>query len=502
MNIIDKIIQAVDPRRACEREAWRQQLDLLRSAYDAGGGGRLNYPWHARNESAEFTDRWDRDTIRARARDLERNSDLMNGVLSAFKRNVVGKGFTLQSNIGDTELEGKIEALWQEWTKARNCDVAGTQSFTEMLYMAVERKKVDGGILFIKRFTSGGVLPFKLQAVEVDELAADRQEPKRKGNLVVGGVEYSSVRKPEGYWIRVYSENTFEEAADPEYVSASDVMFYFSKRRPSQLREMSDMAAAMPRIRDTNEFITAVSVKERISACLAVFIKRSLPAAGIGRSSIASVSDKVEYAGKTLSPGMIKELNPGEEIEVVDPKSASGDSSMFLKMQERLISSGQGLSYESVSRDMSESTYSSTRQSGIEDDMTYAEEVELLKQKLMDETYETFVISAVLAGAVSIPDFWQDKRKYMAHNWVASPKRWIDPAKEANADKIALLSGQKTFAQICAEHGRDWQEVIDDIAKSREYAASKGLDLSGAIFGVPAAAKGGDNENENDGKQT
>ena len=36
MGAFDKIVAAVSPRRACEREAWRQQLEILRG-YDAAG---------------------------------------------------------------------------------------------------------------------------------------------------------------------------------------------------------------------------------------------------------------------------------------------------------------------------------------------------------------------------------------------------------------------------------------------------------------------------------
>ena len=161
MSFIDSMIAAVSPKKAYEREAWRQGLEAMRG-YDAAGFGRINSGWRAHNESAEITDRYSRDVVRARARDLERNSDILQAVVLAYKRNVVGKGFTLRARTGDDDLNRKIEKLWRQWCKARNCDVTGEQSFTEILRMAVERKKVDGGILFLFRHTSGGVVPFKL----------------------------------------------------------------------------------------------------------------------------------------------------------------------------------------------------------------------------------------------------------------------------------------------------------------------------------------------------
>lgn len=78
MGIIDKAIEVISPRRAYEREAWRQGLDAIRG-YDAAGYGRLNAGWRVHIESAETTDRMSRDVIRARARDLERNSDISGG---------------------------------------------------------------------------------------------------------------------------------------------------------------------------------------------------------------------------------------------------------------------------------------------------------------------------------------------------------------------------------------------------------------------------------------
>lgn len=492
MNFLDGIIGFFAPERAAKREAWRRMLDEYRS-YDAGNSGRLNSNWIALNESAEYTDRYSRDTVRARARDLERNSDMMNSIIGPFVRNVVGRGLILQASTPDSELNEEIETLWRKWCRKKNCDVTGTQSLTQMLRMAVRRKKVDGGVLFVKRYTSGGILPFKLQMFEVDELDASKVGPKEKGNRVVGGIEYNGYNAPVGYWIKQYSIDGMT-AAEPVYIKAGDVIFYFSKRRPSQLREMSDMSQTMTRIRDVNEFMTAVSVKQRIEACLSVFIKRAIPTAGLGRSG-GSTGPRQSYDGKMLSPGMIKEMNVGDEVQVVNPQGQATDAASYTKLQQRMIGAGQGLSYEATSRDMSETTYSSARQAIIEDGMTYAEEDELLAD-VMDEIYETFIISAVLAGAIKAPGFWEGRKdEYFSHSFVKAPKPWIDPNKETTAAMTAMKSGQKTFKQIAAENGADWRQQIDDICEVLDYAREKhGVDLGGVILGQKDGIRGGEGE--------
>ena len=500
MGWLDNIVAAISPETAYKREAYRQAYKELRSNYDAGSFDKTNRNWRVSNTSAELTDRYSRDDVRARARDLERNSDIMNSVIGAYKRNVVGGGYHVEVRTDDHELNKVIEQAWKRWCKKQNCDVTGTQSLNQIIRMAVERKKVDGGILFVKRYTKDGVVPFKLQMIEVDELDTGTVQPKKSGNKVVGGIEYDPFNKPVGYFIRQYEVDGYSQR-DPVWVDAKDVIFYFTKRRPSQLREMSDMAPTIPRIRDVNEFMTAVSVKERIEACLSIFIKKSIPTTGLGRTSSPS-SDRVSYDGKMLTPGMIKELNVGDEIQVVNPSGQGADATSFTKLQQRLVGAGQGISYEATSRDMAESTYSSARQGLIEDDLTYKEDKELLIE-VLDEIYETFIISAVLCGAISIPRFWNEKERYLAHEWIQEPKPWIDPYKESNANMIALKTGQKTYKQIAAENGRDWRAQIDDMAEVLNYGKEKGIDMGGVLFGIkegnspePDEGDGGDNDTE------
>ena len=502
MNLIDRVVGWISPQRGFARQAWR---DALRH-YDAGDDSRLNANWRAINTSAEHTDRYSRDTVRARARDLERNSDMLNALIGAFGRNIVGGGFNLQAETGDTELNQQIEKLWAQWCKKRNCDVTGTQSFSQMLRMAVRRKKVDGGMLFVKRYTGDGLLPFKLQAMEVDELDSSTIIARHKGNRVCGGIEYTPYNKPVGYWFRQYSIDGIT-APEPVYIEAKDVIFYFSKRRPSQLREMSDMAPTLPRIRDANEFMVAENTKQRLLACIALFIKRVNPA-NWGRQSPGSGKN---YDRRMFTPGMVSELNAGDDVDMINPQGQATDAAQYVKLLQRLISSGQGLSYEAVARDMGGSTYSSTRQNLIEDGLTYADEVELLAE-VMDEIYESFLISAVLADKIHIPDFWAQKNTYFVHHWVKPPKPWIDPAKEATATQTAMRTGQKTFKQIAAENGKDWRDQVDDIAEVLAYAKeAHDLDLSSMIFGQqggePAPVAGGgdsdgkaDDEGGGDGK--
>ncbi len=480
LNLMDKVIEAVSPAWAYRRYAWRQ---ALRNFYDSGNIDRLNSGWTPVNASAEQTDSPQRDIIRARARDLERNSDIAEAIIGPLERNVVGTGIKLQAKVKktdgseDEELNEQIEELWKEWCRPINCDVTGHQSFQEMQAMAMRRLCVDGGSIFVKVYTDSGLLPFKLQAREVDELDTSIYYRGPGGQKrIYGGIEMDEYNKPVAYWFKKYTPDGFW-TGQPERIEAERVIFLWRKQRPSQLRELSSLAKTLPRVRDINEFVEAVSVKERILACLAVFIKKQAPGS-IGRG-LSGIDYQSGYQQRTISPGMIQELLPGEDIAAVTPSGQASSAKEFITTQQRLAGSGQGLSYEAVSRDMSQVNYSSARQGLLEDQRTYSIWQQFLIDHFCTEVYIEFIKAAVLSGKLNLPGFWKDKSPYLRHVWIPPGWSWIDPQKEVNANAKALETGQDTLARICAERGEDWRDVLKQRAREIMLMQELGLSKSG-----------------------
>ena len=479
MSWLENVISFISPSWGYRRGAWRQ---ALRGFYDAGNSDRLNAGWTPVNATAEQVDRTQRDIIRARSRDLERNSDIAEAIIGPLERNVVGTGIKVQAKVmrpddtEDEELNRQIEDLWNEWCRARNCDITGQQSFQEMQAMAVRRMQVDGGIIFVKVYSPGVVVPFCLQAREVDELDTSMNSlPGMGRNRVIGGIELDQFNKPVAYWLKQFTPDGFWTGKS-DRIEAKNVIYLWKKTRPTQIREMSPLARTAPRVRDINEFVEAVSVKERILACLAVFVKKIAPT-GIGRG--VKVDQQSGYPQRTISPGMIQELQPGEEIQAVAPSGQSSNAKDFISIQQRLAGSGQGLSYEAVSRDMSQVNYSSARQGLLEDQRTYGMWQQFLIEHFCWEVYTEFVISAALSGQLNIPDFWQNKRKYLKHVWIAPGWSWIDPQKEVSANAKALETGQDTLARLCAERGEDWRDVLRQRAQELKMAKDLGINIGG-----------------------
>lgn len=417
-----------------------------------------------------------RDILRARARDLERNSDILNGVLTALERNVVGSGIRVQARVRDNEeLNRDIEELWERWCAPFHCDVQQDLSWDEMCRLIVRRLYVDGGILLVKRYLPGRVVPLCLQLLEVDEIDTTRYVPREQGNTVVDGIELNRFGQRVGIWIRQYGLDGNQQTAST-FLSADQVIYYWKKTRPSQRREVSRFASALARIRDIDGILEAVSMKERIAACLAILVKRSVPSPGSLNGRASTLRDQSsKYAGKMLTPGMFLEMEPGDDAQIVTPPNQGSEAGDYARLQQRLVSAGQGLSYEGTARDLSGVNYSAARQGLIEDDATYGIERKRLIQHVLREVYQAFVVSAVLSGALVIPDFWTKKQEYLRHEWVPPGRKWIDPLKEAKAEEVAVLQRLKTRAQLSAEAGRDWREDLEQMAVELDYMRELGL---------------------------
>jgi lambda family phage portal protein len=476
MNWLDRAIGWIAPETAWRRLCFRE---VLRN-YDAASGKRPNSSWRGVNATAEQTNTAYRDNIRGNARDLERNSDEENAILLAYERNVVGTGPRLQAKVRtasgdpDKQLNAQIEADFLTWCKPRNCDVTGQQSFAELLQKAVRRRRVDGATIFAKVYGAPGMsfLPFALQWKEVDDLDTTYVGRAANGNLIVAGIELNEFCRPVAYYFKKVSPDGFYIGAgtgNSIRVEANRVIVWWDRLRPSQVREMSMLAPSLTRLRDIREYLESVSVGKRVQACFAMFIERQVPTTNLGRQPVTR-DDSSNYYGRTVTPGMIYEGQPGDKVTAVTPPNSGSNERDFVNMQQRIAGSGQGLSFEVVSRDVSQANYSSARLNRLEDAATYGMEFQSLDDHVLDEVYQEFIISGYLAGRFAMPNFWQQKERYFSHAFIAPGLPWVDPWKEVKSGTEAVNTNQDAITNICASRGLDFIEVADANAEAEAYA--------------------------------
>lgn len=493
LTLTERAIALFSPKWALERAAYR---NLLRS-YEAGEINRFNDDWTPINEDTENADKTQRDLIKARARYLERNSDIANAAVGGIVRNVVGVGIKPQARTPSEDLNQEIEELWAEWTKPKNCDVTGQQSFYEIEAMLLRRQIYDGEIFVKKVIDPRAQIPLKLQVIKSDLLSQYLLYAPGTNNVIRSGVELDKVLRPLAYWIERKSPDGYI-TFDPDRIPADEIIHLWQRTQPDQIRGISYLAPIIKRIKDTQDYLDAETVAAKVAACFSIFIKTNTGAPGnIGRASKRDSEGKLL---KSVRPGMITYLEPGEEIQAANPSRSTASASQFVSTQQRLAGAGLGLSYEVMSRDFQKSSFSAARQGMLEDRKTFEPIQEFMASHLCQVVYEAFMDAAVAAGRLHIPDYFSARARYVRADWIAPGWSWIDPQKEAAADILAMQNGGMTMAQWCAGRGYDWREQLAQMAREKEEAERMGLTLPIHTPANVQAAESNHTGNNEDGK--
>ena len=467
-NFVDDVKSIFAPESALKSKATRMGY----FGYEAAHATRKDnvFPWDG---PAEGMNKASRSTLRARARDLERNNPITNSILMAIKNNVVATGFNMQARTDNDAFNNRIESLWQEWCHYENCDYTQRQSLDDLLKLILERKFVDGGILITFPIDKSREIPLTIQLHEVDELTSENVT-LTDGNILSDGVECTPEGLPIAYWITQTDVDGFTEMV-PKRIGAADAIFLWNRTRVSQFREITPMASTIVTTKDIGDYNNAVAFQQKTAACTSAFIETTNTAGAIGRMAQAN---KEQSNIEQIKGGRVQYLAPGETVKMLIPSGQAAEVGNYLPLQQRMIAAAQGLSLESTSRNVERVNYSSARQNLLADEITYKEMRKELIEYFLRPLYKRFVNICYLAGLLDGVGYNPKDKQYLKAVWLAPSLGWIDPKKEAEANTINLQNGGLSFQDYCAGQGADWRERIDDMAEANDYAKSKGVTLN------------------------
>jgi lambda family phage portal protein len=148
-----------------------------------------------------------------------------------------------------------------------------------------------------------------------------------------------------------------------------------------------------------------------------------------------------------LNPGTVTELDPGLEFAGWDPSQPSGVYSDFTKTVLRRIASGLGLSYSSLSNDLREVNYSSTKVGLQAEREMWRMLQDWWIASFLQPLYVRWLEAATLSGKLVLPS--ADWRRFAAVKWV--PRVALDRAAARGAGE---RDGAAARADVAAAHPR------------------------------------------------
>ena len=414
----------------------------------------------------------------ARSRELVVTNGYAANACEAFASNLVGDGIKPSSLIEDPALRDQVQRLWLAWTDEADAD--GLTDFYGLQAM-VAREMFVAGECFVRlrprRAEDGLLVPIQLQLLQSEMLPFEKIEIAANGNRIRCGIEFDAIGRRQAYHFRRRhpGDSTDQGMVTSETVRvpAEDVLHIYRPIDAGQIRGLPHVAPAMVRLFLLDQYDDAELDRKKTAAMFAGFITKTAP-----EEQLMGEIEATDDSGATVSlePGTLQVLLPGEDVKFSSPADVGGGYEAFQYRTLLSVSASLGLPYHLVTGDVRQANYSSLRAELVE----FRRRVEQLQHgviahQLCRPVWARWLDTAVLSGALDLPDFARSPARYRPVNWIPPRWDWVDPLKDIQAQVLAMEAGIISRRKVVEATGYDVEEIDRENAADARRAAEMGL---------------------------
>lgn len=450
------------PTRGLRRVAARQALNSIQKrGYDGASKGRRTKNWKATNADASLEVSLGLSLLRARSRDLSRNSPYAAKALATIVSNVVGTGI-----LARLDDEG-INKNFQAWANSTACDFYGKQNFYQLQHLAMRTVAEAGEILVRKHRVADPKNPIQIQLLEPDFLDTTKVNAD---NRLRDGIEFDDAGRIVAYWLyEVHPGARANIKGNPwksNRVDASEIEHIFRMDRPGQTRGVPWPAPVIIRFRDFDDYEDAQLVRQKIAACFVGFIMDNEDPV-----NQSSSTEEKKPMSERFEPGAWEVLPPGKDIKFGSPPGVGSDYPAYVRQMLLSIAAGYGVSYESLTGDLSQVNFSSGRMGWIE----------------FHRNIESWRWNMFIPGfCETVKNWWLEGQEVasgkaapenMTTTWTPPRREMIDPVKETEAMRDGIRSGLATLSDSVRQLGLDPTEHFAELESDFNMLKAKNLVL-------------------------
>lgn len=443
-------------------------------------------------------------TLRARSRELSRDNDLASRYVSLVEENVVGAdGMRLQARVTrpdrtpDNGINQRIEDAFAEWSEPENASVDGRLSWADIQQLVARTVPGDGeSIIRLVGGFRGNRFGFALQLLDADQLDEEYDRPVGTGpngqrrNEIRMGVEWDQWRRPVAYhlWDHHPSDHT-ARGRERVRVPAADISHLYRHGRVAQSRGVPWFAPALFKIKMVAGYEEAEVVAARTAAAKGGFFV-------LNDDAVVPNPEAPDAGGPIrteVEPGVFDRLPAGWTFKEWDPQHPTTAFSDFHKAMVRGIATGLDVSYTALANDLEHVNFSSIRAGLLSERDAWRKYQAWLVSHLHRRVYLAWLTWALTTGALRLPS--RNRDRWSKHRWQTRGWPWVDPDKDLSAAAKEIRLGLNSRTRLAAERGRDFEEILRELAQEEEMAREMGValttDLStGGSPQAPAPADG------------
>jgi lambda family phage portal protein len=433
--------------------------------------------------------------LRARSRQIVRDSGYGKRARLIVVNNVIGCGVGMQAQVMTTRgdmnarINQAIEDAWCSWTEADQCHTGGALHFHDLERASVGQVFEAGECIIRMHYRPFGRsrVPLALELVEPERLPLDGTSPGAlaPGNEMRLGIECDGFGRAIAYWIRQRHPGDIRAVSGAsdryERVPASDIFHLRIIDRWPQTRGEPWMHTAVRKLDEMNEYTGSEVSAARASS----YYFATITTPEDDRPHVDEEDDD-GLGSMNIEPLTVQELKPGEELNFHTPNRPNASLDPFMRHMLREVAAGCGVSYESLSRDYSQSNYSSSRLALLDDRDMWKVVQQWWIRNFRRPLHRIWLQQAVLVGAIpALPPqtYAADMARYEAVLFKPRGWSWVDPTKEVAAYKEAIKAGLTTITDVVAATagGQDIEDVIATRSRELQMLKEAGIEVDTTV---------------------
>jgi len=483
---------------------------LARGGHQAFQASSLSHPdlgrWQPYPGSADSDLLPELPTIRSRSRDLARNHGVAGSALQTQLDNVLGCGLWLAPTPDYTLLKRDrkwasawrrpVKSLWRNWFETNWCDAGKSLTGDALATQMFSGAFLNGDAVALPLWLPEAMAPLstRLQVIESDRLCNPNFGMDTA--QLRGGVEIDEYGAPIAYHIRkshpgdtlLYmngAEFTWERIPVTTAWGRRRVIHAHNKDRAGQSRGIPALAGVMRQFKVVGDFQNAQLKSAVVNAMVGLVIESALSQEGLldllsnNSEALAKYTDglagrhraAIDFSGG----GMILPIPLGDKVSGFTPGRPSTADETFLNTAFTYIAAGLNMPRELLMKDFSNMNYSSARVALMEGMRFFNGRRNWLALGFYQPCYELFMEEMVEAGEIEAPGFYENKAAWCRARWIGPGRGWVDQMKEAQAAELRMDIFISSLEDECAEQGKDWEELLEQIAEENARFKELGL---------------------------
>ena len=413
-----------------------------------------------------------RKRLQSKARHLQENFSIAAWAIRRHLDYV--SSFSFQAQTGNPALDFELEQLVEWYSRADNCDVTGRHTLPRLIRLAEERRTVDGDVFLVK--LSNG----RLQAIEGDRV---RDPERANGNATsrvrwVHGVRLGASGRPRSIAVHKRTDRgTYEHERNVPARNFYQLGYY---DRFDQVRGVSPLAPAIKTFQDVYEGFDFALAKMKVAQLLGLVFYREAAEPVTLPSATSDDEAPTDPAGNSYAIDFGKgpialDLDPGDKAEFIEPKTPPAEFQNFSTVM--IAAALKSLDIPLSMYDEAHTNYSGARSALIHYQRSVKTKADHLRE-ILNRITGWRIRMAIAEGDLLVP-----AGASLRFDWIPAGVPWFDPTKEIAGDIAAINAGLTTRSQVIKErHGRDFRDVIDQLASEQEYINAAGLVLNETQF--------------------